>query len=135
MRISLGGIFGFLNLFKKKKPENKKRTWIDWARATAVEEVTQNVEKTYKFANINQYLKNVSGEALEELYLGTSLNLTGRKKLSIGEVKDMFDLSLGESAGVMLPEEKVEEIAEYYFDNFYSDETQAKYYDIRQSRK
>ena len=129
---------GFLNIFKffrKRKTNTINEKWIDWARRTAVEEVTQNVKRTYDYINIKQFLSDNSDIALEELCLGTSLNLTGYKKMTVTEVKNMFSLSLAESAGVEVENNVLEQIAKYYFDNCYSDETQKEYYKIRNSRK
>ena len=130
--------FSFLNIFKlfrKRKTNTINEKWIDWARKTAVEEVTQNVKKTYDYINIKQFLSDKSDIALEELCLGTSLKLTGYKKLIVTEVKNMFSSSLAEYSGVEVENNILEQISKYYFDNYYSDETQEEYYQIRKSRK
>ena len=135
MKISISGIFNFLNLFKKKKSRtNVNEKWIDWARKTAVEEVTMNVKNSYNFVNIGQYLKDSSDLAMEELYLNTSLNITGSKKLTTEDLKSAFSLSLGEAAGIMAPAQLLEDLANHYFNNFYSDESQKEFYEIRHSR-
>ena len=136
MKISLDGIFRFLNLFKKKKTTNHiNEKWIDWARRTAVEEVTNNVKDTYNSVNIERFMKDSSDLAREELYLNTSLCITGSEKQTVENLKNEFSVGMGEAAGIMVSDEILENLAKYYFDNFYSDESQKKYYEIRKSRK
>ena len=131
--------FSFLNFFKffrKKKKETNtiNKRWIEWARMTAVNEVTQQVKNTYDYVNINQFLSNTSDEYLEKLYLFTSLTLTENSTLTISEIKDMFSSSLGQSCGIIVDDVVLEQIANYYFENYYSEELQKEYYKIRQSR-
>ena len=134
MKISLSGIFSLFSFFKRRKKQAEKTTnpkWMDWARKTAPTELLQNVKKTYENVNIIPHLKYTADEHLEELYLNTALNFSGSEKLSFQDLKDGFALSLGESAGIIASPELEEELASYYLNNFYSDESQKVFYEQR----
>lgn len=131
--IDLGKLFS--KLFKKKdKGENEKpkfSNWQEWAEYAVHPEVYENVKQSYEHVNIKEDLKSfgVDESELNTLYLITSLNLAGCKQLDLELLdSDVFNLSLGEAVGVVISEEKLHTLIEYYYNNFYNAEKQMEYY-------
>ena len=140
MKISLSKIFSFFKVFKfskkKKATSLSTESWIDQLKRNTVNEVTENIKKSYDHINIKQYLINIEHSlpntleaTIEELYYLTSSHMTSNDKYeNLQEIKNVFSLSLGESTGITLPNEELEKLGKYYYENFYTDESHQQHY-------
>ena len=150
MRINLGFIFDLFRGVRtvkrdvaeikegikvaKMTPEERKEKRIEWMKNVTINEIVTNVKTTITECGLyEKYGEKLKIDA-DELSLEIALGLDG-KSYTTTTIKNNFDEGIGPTTGVIVDEEMLTKMAEYYYTNFYDAEKQKEYYEIGQVKR
>lgn len=115
------------------EPTKKQKNFeshSEWSDRVVNDEIIDNVKECYTKTEIFKKFHPTSFYAICKF---TALSLDYNEKLNLNDIKNAFITAAGESVGFNLSNSDANELANYYFSNFYSDEKQKKLYERRMS--
>ena len=126
--------FKKIDLIKNEEQTLVKSTRLDWLESVTVNEIVKNVRTTINacgfYADYGDKLKI----GINELSMEIALGLDG-ESYTKKDIEHAFDEGIGTTTGIIVVDDMIKALAEYYYTKFYSDEKQKEYYEIGQAKR
>ena len=107
---------------------------MDWLESVTVKDVVSNVRSTLSHCKFfGDYGENIK-MGINELSMEIALGLDD-KSYTKTDIKNAFDEGIGPITGVIVDRDMLNEIAEYYYTNFYDAEKQKEFYEIGRAKR
>lgn len=150
MRINLGFIFDLFRGVRtvkrdvaeikeeikvaKMTPEERKAKRVEWMKNVTISTIVENVKTTITECGLYEKYGDKLKIDADELSLEIALGLD-YKSYTKNDIKNSFDEGIGPITGVIVDQEMLNKMAEYYYTNFYDAEKQKEYYEIGQAKR
>ena len=150
MRINLGFLFSLFRGVREAKrdvaeikegvrnakmtPEERNNKRNEWLKNVTINEIVTNVKTTITECGLyEKYGEKLKIDA-DELSLEIAIGLDD-KSYTKTDIKNAFDEGIGPITGVIVDRDMLNEIAEYYYTNFYDAEKQKEFYEIGRAKR
>ena len=150
MRINLGFLFSLFRGVREVKrdvteikegvrnakmtPEERNNKRNEWLKNVTINEIVTNVKTTITECGLYEKYGETLKIDADELSLEIAIGLDD-KSYTKTDIKNAFDEGIGPITGVIVDRDMLNEIAEYYYTNFYDAEKQKEFYEIGRAKR